>query len=110
MEAAKGGMEFKMKILFIALLLVCALLLVSCAKEQSVISISEYSEKTERPHPAEKTVTLNISSQKIHFSSECRHVTRAKRENIRELARTGDTVRTLLSMGYSFCSDCAPQN
>ncbi len=51
-------------------------------------------------------IAVNISTKRVHFYLLCPHVENTKEENLRYLSMSSDAVNTLLSMGYTLCSDC----
>lgn len=76
---------------------------VGCQKRESTVELLPYSQ----PSVDKSGLAVNITTLKIHFDVECRHVKGAKEENLRYTPRTTDTVNILFSMGYTPCEDCA---
>ncbi len=75
---------------------------VGCEKPESTIELSPYVQ----PSVDKTGLIVNVSTQKIHFDHECRHVKAAKETNLRYTVHTTDAVNTLFSMDYTLCDTC----
>ena len=86
-------------LLFIALLFAP----VGCAERKSTVELSPY----QQPSVDKNGLAVNVTTKKIHFDTECRHVKSTKEDNLRYAEHTTDNVNTLFSMGYTLCETCS---
>lgn len=88
------------------LLLAVILLLSSCARTESVISVAEETEARPNIEDAESLLFVNVSAQKIHYKPDCRYLKQSNEENISRVAYTDEVLQNLFSMEFVSCSNC----
>ena len=88
------------------LFIILLLLLASCARGDSVISVSEAPLAQPNTESAEDILFVNVETKKIHFHQDCRYLKAISDDNITQLSDTTENRSALAAMNYSSCNNC----
>lgn len=87
-------------------LLVLILLLSSCSRGDSVISIAEGTTACPREEVLFGDLYANSSSKKFHIYRDCKYLKNSDPENITQLSDTSEIRESLYDIGYTLCDNC----
>ena len=88
------------------LLLAVVLLLSSCTRTESTISVAEETVAHPNTDKAKAVLYVSINAKRIHYHSDCRDLNRTLEKNVIMITDTDANREALINMEYLPCDNC----